>query len=402
MVNVTKTASLAGRIESLDQFRGYTVAGMFLVNFIGSYAVIGASLPILQHHNTHCSYADTIMPQFFFAVGFAFRLTFGRRKQEQGQLAANLRVIRRLAGLILVGLVLYTADDLPNRWNQLWRDGFWATIRVPLKREWFQTLVHIAVTSLYILPVISASQATRVGYMFFSAGLHVVLSHVFYFHWLHAEPSGIDGGPLGFLTWQIPVIMGTLACDWMKEYDGARTFRTMLTWSAGLMLLGYGLSCLTRLYDVPPGSAPMTVNAESPVWPTAVHLEGRTWRDFLAEPPFVAPPPPSERQRNYWMMSQKAGSTSYQFFGAGFSLLVYAAFVVISDLARIRLGVFRTLGTNALAAYILGGMVERAVKPFFPSDSPTLALAFLGFGVFFAIAYLFLRHLEKNAIFLRM
>ncbi len=64
------------RIASLDQFRGYTVAGMFLVNFLGGYL---ATPLLLKHHNTFCSYADTIMPQFFFAVGFAFRLTFGRR-----------------------------------------------------------------------------------------------------------------------------------------------------------------------------------------------------------------------------------------------------------------------------------------------------------------------------------
>ena len=68
----------AGRIESLDQFRGYTVAGMFVVNFLGSF---DATPVLLTHQNNFCSYADTIMPQFFFAVGFAFRLTFGRRAQ---------------------------------------------------------------------------------------------------------------------------------------------------------------------------------------------------------------------------------------------------------------------------------------------------------------------------------
>ena len=31
------------RLISLDQFRGYTVAGMFLVNFLGSYAACPAS-----------------------------------------------------------------------------------------------------------------------------------------------------------------------------------------------------------------------------------------------------------------------------------------------------------------------------------------------------------------------
>ena len=55
------------RIQSLDQFRGYTVAAMFVVNFLGGFASVPA---ILRHHNTYCSYADIVMPHFFFAVGF--------------------------------------------------------------------------------------------------------------------------------------------------------------------------------------------------------------------------------------------------------------------------------------------------------------------------------------------
>ena len=38
-----------GRILSMDQFRGYTVAGMFLVNFLGGYAAIH---PVFKHNNT--------------------------------------------------------------------------------------------------------------------------------------------------------------------------------------------------------------------------------------------------------------------------------------------------------------------------------------------------------------
>ena len=97
------------RIASLDQFRGYTVAGMFLVNFIGSYA---ATPIIFTHKNTFCSYADTIMPQFFFAVGFAFRLTFGRRAQSEGLARAYGHVVRRLLGLALVALVVYGAPTV--------------------------------------------------------------------------------------------------------------------------------------------------------------------------------------------------------------------------------------------------------------------------------------------------
>ena len=58
------------RLQSLDQFRGYTVAGMWLVNFVGGYA---AMPQILKHTHDYCSYADTIMPHFLFAAGFALR-----------------------------------------------------------------------------------------------------------------------------------------------------------------------------------------------------------------------------------------------------------------------------------------------------------------------------------------
>ena len=75
---MTADVPASRRIVSLDQFRGYTVAGMLLVNFLGGYQAVHA---VLKHHNTYCSYADTIMPQFFFAVGFAYRLTFLRRLQ---------------------------------------------------------------------------------------------------------------------------------------------------------------------------------------------------------------------------------------------------------------------------------------------------------------------------------
>lgn len=70
----------ASRLSSLDQFRGYTVAAMFLVNFLGDYRATPA---LLRHHNTWCSYADTVMPQFFFAVGMALRLVMLREEQNQ-------------------------------------------------------------------------------------------------------------------------------------------------------------------------------------------------------------------------------------------------------------------------------------------------------------------------------
>src|SRR3990170_2501350 len=171
------------RIASLDQFRGYTVAGMFLVNFLGSYA---ATPILLTHKNNFFSYADTIMPQFFFAVGFAFRLTFGRRAQSEGLARAYVHVVRRLLGLALVALVIYAAPRAARDWQQLTDKGIWDSLWPVIRGTWFQTLMHIAVTSLWITPVIRGSASVRIAYMIASAMLQVFLSWWFYFDWVHS------------------------------------------------------------------------------------------------------------------------------------------------------------------------------------------------------------------------
>src|SRR5437868_15100526 len=106
----------ASRINSLDQFRGYTVLGMFFVSFAGHFKIVG---DIFKHHNTYCSYADTIMPHFFFAVGFAYRLTLLKRLKQEGAATAYARVIRRNLGLILLGMVIYHLDGKFDTWSKL-------------------------------------------------------------------------------------------------------------------------------------------------------------------------------------------------------------------------------------------------------------------------------------------
>ena len=161
--------------------------------------------------------------------------------------------------------------------------------------------------------------------------LHVGLSRWLYFDWVRTRP-GIDGGPLGFLTWSIPLLVGSLAFDLAATARRDRLVRLALMASL-LMALGYGLT----------------------------GLDGT-----LAAPPFAPPRGPVD----LWTMSQRAGSVSYQTFAAGFSPAVYAAFVLACDVGGFRLGLFRTFGRNALAAYLLHPMVASAVKPYLPEDAP--------------------------------
>src|ERR1700730_8695182 len=112
---MTRMPAEQTRLNSLDQFRGYTVLGMFFVNFAGHFLVIPE---IFKHHNQnpYCSYADTIMPHFFFAVGFAYRLTLLRRLKQEGWQTAYAKVVRRNLGLILFGIVLYHLDGNFDQW----------------------------------------------------------------------------------------------------------------------------------------------------------------------------------------------------------------------------------------------------------------------------------------------
>jgi hypothetical protein len=173
----------------------------------------------------------------------------------------------------------------------------------------------------------------------------------------------------------------------------------LLAWSVVLMALGYGLSCATRLYDVPAGEQAPSLDkfAASPVVIPAERVRGRDLGSLLAEPPFVSPPGPSERQLNYWMMGQRSGSLSYQVFAAGLSLAVFVLFYLVCDRLGWRVGFFRTLGTNALAAYVLADLVEARVAPFVPREAPWWHVT-AGFAVFFAATYLLLRLLERMGI----
>jgi len=403
------------RLASLDQFRGYTVVGMLLVNYFGNYKVCPQ---VLKHTHDYCSYADTIMPQFLFAVGFALRLSFGRRLQEQRSVGAYSRMIRRLLGLVLISLVVYQVAPRAANWDQLKELGFWSTISTPLKRDWFQTLMHIAVTSLWILPVVHCKPSVRVVWMIGSASVHVLLSYWFNFDWVNSDPRGIDGGPLGFLTWTIPAIVGTLACDVFLQPRsqlqlGSPTLMCVLFTSLFVMGLGYAISCGTRLYDAPDPLVEFSKSekwAADPVWPEAARIKGKIESAkaagnsvslWIAEPPFVMPPGKEKRQWNYWMMSQRGGTLAYLVFSAGFSLAVYLAFFVLSDLWGLQLSFFRTFGTNALIAYVIHMLVSDALQSFFPKDSPVW-FAVIGLLLFFTIVWLFVRRLEKEGVYLRV
>lgn len=91
------------RLESLDAFRGATVAAMLLVNNPGSWGAVWAPLRHAPWHGW--TPTDLIFPFFLFVVG----ITTGLAKKEPGG------ILRRGAVIVLAGLLLNAFPFDPGR-----------------------------------------------------------------------------------------------------------------------------------------------------------------------------------------------------------------------------------------------------------------------------------------------
>lgn len=100
----------AGRLLSLDAFRGVTIAGMLLVNNPGTWSAIH---PPLAHAPWHgWTPTDLIFPFFLFIVGVAMTFSFATRAERgDDRRALMLNAMRRAAVLFALGLVLHGFPD---------------------------------------------------------------------------------------------------------------------------------------------------------------------------------------------------------------------------------------------------------------------------------------------------
>jgi predicted acyltransferase len=98
-------ANPAGRLVSLDVFRGMTIAGMVLVNNPGTWSSIYWPLEHAQWHGW--TPTDLVFPFFLFIVGVSITLAFARRVEEGGvKRDLYFKVLKRSAIIFGLGLFL--------------------------------------------------------------------------------------------------------------------------------------------------------------------------------------------------------------------------------------------------------------------------------------------------------
>jgi predicted acyltransferase len=565
------------RIISLDQFRGYTVAGMCLVNFLAPFAAIP---PLLKHNESWFSYADSIMPSFFFVVGFSFRLTYLRRRASITRLQTAKAYLRRSLVLFVLSFVIYGFTTDWSRWTdngpmppefdpgralplstksmepivgrarlsatdqnpqailqraerigalldeaepqdpaarveygaarmaasvaRLEQDPYlkpaiervkaWQALRHSgrllvrwrievgrlFKAEIWETLAMIAAAQLLVLPWIGCGPLLRVAVLIGYGLSHLALCAWFNWDfvyginhnwmsrwWMTGDCRSWDGGVFGPLCWAVAILAGTLAYDLTAGVPSrAASARRLFAFGAAFALLGYSISCLTRLYDLNGpelaefreahwrqqaeqgwcdaliGHNERLLKTREPTAPDGIELEARiavlrdqraaypdldlapnpfvpawsdgrnrSFTDWLTEPPFVAPPhdePQSasgsaieHRLWNYWMLGKRVPTLSFMLLATGFASILYSLFIIACDIFGLKLGVFRTFGTNALVAYFVHGMLTLALWPFVPKNVG-IAGALTAFAVFFTGTYLLVRQLEKRGIYIKL
>jgi predicted acyltransferase len=316
------TGQTAGRLVSLDVFRGLTIGAMVLVNNPGTWSAI---YPPLDHAEWHgWTFTDTIFPFFVFIMGIAIPIALEKRKAA-GQVGAGLylKLLQRTAALFGLGLFLAIFPF----YN--WMEGHW-----------------IDPTKLRIMGVL---QRLALCYLFASL----------LFLWL--PPRALLGAAFALLLAYWGIMMIGAQGDLSKEGNFSGLIDRMILgpnhmWKGSPYFDPEGiLSTLpaisTCLFGVMTGrlvashQSDTAKVAEMFVWGFALLALGWMWSAFFPI------------NKNLW-------TSSYSVFMSGLAMCVLGACYWIIDIRgwKAWTGPFVIFGVNALALFVGSGMMGRLLN----------------------------------------
>jgi predicted acyltransferase len=319
--NFIMTDKTAGRLISLDVFRGLTIGSMVLVNNPGTWSAV---YPPLEHAEWHgWTFTDTIFPFFIFIMGIAIPIALEKRKAA-GQVGADLylKLLQRTASLF--GLGLFLAFFPFYNW---------------LKGDW----IHLG--ELRIMGVL---QRLALCYLFASL----------LFLWLKPRALLIAAFALLLGYWAIMMIGGNGDLTPEGNFQGVidRAVRGRHMWKGSDYFDPEGLlstlpSIGTCIFGVLAGRLIASSKtdtekvAELFVWGFGLLALGWMWSAFFP-------------------INKSLWTSSYSVFMSGLAMCVLAACYWIIDIKgwKAWTGPFVVFGVNALALFVGSGMMGRLLN----------------------------------------
>ncbi len=233
------------RLQSLDAFRGFTVAAMLLVNNPGSWAHVYP--PLLHAEWNGGTPTDLIFPFFLFIMGVALAFSLEARRAAGADRSAILRKILRrglviiLAGLLLNGFPYYHLDTM--RWpGVLQRIGLVYLVAAPawlLLPAWGTALLTVALLlgywalmTLVPVPGYGPGVLEPVGNLAQYVDAHLLAGHTWKPEW---DPEGL----LSTLPAIATCLLGALTGRWLRTREPSPPVVLRLT-AAGVAGLTLG------------------------------------------------------------------------------------------------------------------------------------------------------------------
>ncbi|MFZ1081253.1 MAG: DUF5009 domain-containing protein [Candidatus Kryptoniota bacterium] len=314
------------RLQSLDAFRGFTIAAMILVNDPGSWSHI---YPQLDHADWNgWTFTDWIFPFFLWIVGVAMTFSFASRT-ERGDSKQKLMysVLRRSLIIFALG-IFYSGFPF----GLLWHDNFtWATLRIP------GVLQRIAICYL-IASIIFLTTNVR-GQIIAICTLFVSYSLMMFYIPVPGIGAGLFEKGRNFAAYIDSILLRGHMWGETKTWDPEGVISTIPAIATTL------LGILTGRYL----RSSQHTKTEKSAW-MFVFGAGFLLLGVILD---------------MWMpINKKLWTVSYVIFMNGWSLSVFGIFYFLIDAQGIKKWAhpFIVYGMNAIFVYILSCVVDRALE----------------------------------------
>ena len=331
------------RLISLDAFRGFTIAGMVLVNNPGDWGNLYSQLAHAEWNGW--TFTDWIFPFFLFICGVSMTFSLGRRA-EAGEDKAHLltQLFKRAAIIFLIGFLLnlipsfdFSSVRIPG---VLQRIALCTMLAAPIvlyfnwtqQCAWIAALLTAYTLLMLLVPVPDGQGRVGAGILEPGRDLGAYIDRLFLAGHLWAKSKTWD--PEGMLS-TVPAmctqLLGVLLGRWLLS-DSSKAEKTVWMMIAGLACLWIG-----AIIDA-----------------TIMPINKSLW------------------------------STSYTVFMAGWALLIFAVFYWLIDAnpadalrekARRGLLPFTIYGMNALFIFAFSGLIAKLLGIIkFSQDGANVAL----------------------------